>query len=176
MMETCLQPEPLDPNWPRYSDRPFKPYRYVPRQTPHPYRDMGGHSFGRGFPDATAFPPDKWRSAPEYLLGIDYYNFAYWWEAHEILEEIWHLVGHQTEQGQFLQGVIQVAAGFLHRFGGRTRQFHIQAERGRARLINTPDSYMGVDVAGFVEELDAIIEQPSQRYPLIQLQGMVGVD
>ncbi len=163
------QPEPLDPSGQRYSDRPFPPYRYVPRVTPHPYRDSAGHSYGRGLPDAEAFSPDQWRTVPEYLLGIDYYNFAYWWEAHEILEEIWHLVGHRTEQGQFLQGLIQVAAGFLHRFGGSTRQFHIQAEKGRARLIKTPDFYMGVDVAAFVKELDATLEQPSQHYPLIRL-------
>lgn len=106
---------------------------------------------------------------PEYLLGVDYYNFAYWWEAHEILEEIWHRVGHQSEQGQFLQGLIQVAAGFLHRFGGRTRQFRIQSERGRARLIKIPDVYMGVDIAVFVKELEATTEQPSQHYPLIRL-------
>jgi len=142
----------------------------VPRLTAHPYRDSAGHSFGRGLPAAKAFSPDVWRSVPEYLLGIDYYNFAYWWEAHEILEEIWHRVGHRTEQGQFLQGLIQVAAGFLHRFGGRPRQFRIQAETGRERLIKTPDVYMGVDVAAFVKELDATLEQPSQLYPLIRLR------
>ncbi len=170
MNRTNRQPDPRDPDWPRYSEAPFPPYRYVPRLTPHPYRDAAGHSFGCGLPEATGFSPDQWRTVPEYLLGIDYYNFAYWWEAHEILEEIWHRVGHRTEQGQFLQGLIQVAAGFLHRFGGRTKQFHIQAEKGRERLKSIPDVYMGVDVATFVTELEAVLEDPSQPYPLIRLR------
>ncbi len=138
--------------------------------TPHPYRETTGHSYGRGLPHAQGFSPEEWRSAPEYLLGIDYYNFAYWWEAHEILEEIWHKVGHRTEQGQFLQGLIQVAAGFLHRFGGRKKQFYRQAEQGLSRLAATPDLYMGVNVAAFVTEVRTTLEEGARDYPLIELR------
>lgn len=169
MKRLSEQPLPRDPDWPRYSDVPFPPYRYVPRLTPHPYRDPVGHSFGRGLPSVCGFSPQDWRSAPEYHLGIDYYNFAYWWEAHEILEEIWHKVGHQTQQGQFLQGLIQVAAGFLHRFAGRKKQFHRQVEKGLERLANVPDHYMGVDVLSFVDEVRATLVDQTDDYPLIEL-------
>lgn len=171
MKEPPSLPTPRDPKWPRYSDRPFPPYRFVPRLAPHPYRDPEGHSFGRGVPKVTAFAPDAWRTAEDYLLGIDYYNFAFWWEAHEILEEIWHKVGHRTEQGRFLQGLIQVAAGLLHRAAGHPKTFRLQIGKGLERLATVSDPFMGVAVAPLIGEFEAVLAHPSRPYPLIRLDG-----
>lgn len=164
------QPQPRDPDWPRYSTRPFHPYRFVPRAGRHPYRHPKGHSHGQGLPDASAFPPEAWQGSEEYRFGIDLYNHAYWWEAHEILEEIWHRVGHDTLQGQFLQGLIQLAAGLLHRFGGRDKPFRVQVCAGLDRMRQVPDHYMGVDVARLRQEFEAILEDPERPYPLIRLE------
>ncbi len=167
-----LQPEPADPNWPRYSRREFPGYRFVPSVTPHPLRDPAGHSYRNPAPRPQPFPPDQWRSAPTYLFGIDCYNFAYWWESHEVLEEIWHAVGHEGEQGQFLQGLIQVAAAWLHRFRGDEKVAAKQAHAGLARLARIPDLYMGVDTRAFAAESMDFVSGRRHSYPLIRLAGM----
>ncbi len=52
--------------------------------------------------------------SPEELLqlGIDLYNAGHYWNAHEAWEEVWL----ESERGvrNFYQGLIQVAAGFVH--------------------------------------------------------------
>jgi hypothetical protein len=103
----------------RYSTAPFPPYAHRPGRTPHPRRDPQGHSHGLPEPAPAPFPPHAWRSSAEYLFGVDLFNHGYWWECHEMFEAIWHAVGHETLQGRFLQGLIQIAAALLHRAEGR---------------------------------------------------------
>ena len=165
------QPSPADPAWPRYSPRPFPPYRFVPGATPHPLRDPDGHSYRSPAPRPPPFPPDQWRTEPTYLFGIDCYNYAYWWESHEVLEEIWHAVGHRGEQGQFLQGLIQVAAAWLHRFRGNERPATNQANAGLARIAEIPDLFMGVDTRLFGTDAGLYLSGRRPTYPLIHLAG-----
>ncbi len=164
------QPETADPNWPRYSRVAFPAYRFIPRLTPHPYRDPDGHSYGQAMPSAAAIEPTRWRESEDFLFGIDCFNFAYWWESHEILEEIWHAVGHTSEQGQFLQGVIQIAAGYLHQFSGRAEPANRQIEAGLRRLSAIPDHYMGVNVREFSSTVRATFHHEPHTYPLIKLE------
>jgi predicted metal-dependent hydrolase len=120
----------------------------------------------------TAFPPEAWRSSEDYLFGIDLYNHAYWWESHEVLEELWHLAGHRTQQGWFLQGLIQLAAGLLHRFSGREKPFRVQLGRGIERLRTVPDPYMGVGVGDLVNSFERLSADPHSGYPLILLSSL----
>jgi predicted metal-dependent hydrolase len=168
-MNRVAEPAPCRPDLPRYTRRAFPPYRFVPRSGPHPYRDAEGHSHGRGLPEVTAFPPEAWRSSEDYLFGIDLYNHAYWWEAHEVLEELWHLAGHRTQQGQFLQGLIQLAAGLLHRFSEREGPFRVQVGRGIERLRTVPSVYMGVPVDQLIQAFQHLPSDPHGAYPLILL-------
>jgi predicted metal-dependent hydrolase len=80
------------------------------------------------------------------LYGIDLYNFAYWWECHEVFEGLWHAVGHDTEQGNFFQALIQLAAANLKRFLGNELAAQKLARSGLARLQGLPRLYMGIDV------------------------------
>ena len=142
-----IEPEPPDLTWPRYSTRPFPLYRFVPSQTPHPRRDPSGHSYGQSEPKPAPFPAALWQTSEDYLYGIDLYNFAFWWEAHEIFEGLWHAVGHKTEQGIFFRALIQLAAANLKRFLGNERAMHNLLQSGTRRFSGLPDFYMGIDVA-----------------------------
>jgi hypothetical protein len=141
-----VEPAPPDPTWPRYGTRPLPPYRFVPGRTPHPRLDPGGHSRGRPEPKPIAPAPEAWRSSESYLHGIDLYNFAYWWEAHEELEGLWHAAGREGVQAGFFQGLIQIAASNLKLFMGVPTAAQALADRGLARLDGL-GIYMGVDVA-----------------------------
>ena len=168
------QPAPPDASWPRYSSRPFPPYTHVPGTTPHPRRDPQGHSHGLPEPHLPPWAPADWRANAEYLYGIDCHNFARWWECHEALEALWHAAGRTTPPAQFLQGIIQVAAGNLQRFLGHDATGRGLAEKGLERMKGVPNLFMGVDIAAFDRDVRAYFDERRDSPALIRLAGADG--
>jgi hypothetical protein len=82
-------------------------------------------------------------------LGVDLYNAGHYWNAHEAWEEVWL----ESERGLrgFYQGLIQVTAAFVHvtrnRFPGGVKLLG----EGIEKLEKYPPSFMGVELAPFVE-------------------------
>ena len=87
---------------------------------------------------------------PILLRGIEQYNAGYFFEAHETLEELW--LPSPWPVRNFLQGIIQVAAAFVHLM----RHEHPGTVRllGRAlnRLESFPREYSGIDAGRLVAE------------------------
>lgn len=164
------EPQRPDPSWLRYSTRSFPSYRFMPGKSPHPRRDPRGHSYGLLEPRPAAFSPKEWRSSEDYLYGIDLYNFAYWWECHEIFEGLWHAAGHETEQGNFFQALIQIAAGNLKQASGAKPSAEKLWLRGLDRLKQLPPVYMGMDVAGFEKDVTGYLAGSRERPALVRLQ------
>ena len=164
-----IEPQPPDPTWPRYSTRPFPSYRFLPGNNPHPRRNPLGHSYGQPDPKLLAFPREHWQRSEDYLYGIDLYNYAYWWECHEIFEGLWHAVGHHTEQGNFFQALIQFAAANLKRFTGNHRAAGNLVNNGIVRLQKIPTRYMGIDVARLSQDFWQQRVNSDFRAPLIRL-------
>jgi predicted metal-dependent hydrolase len=81
-------------------------------------------------------------------LGIDLYNAGHFWNAHEAWEEVWL----ESERGvrAFYQGLIQVAAGFVHVTRGRYPGSVKLLGDGIAKLERYEPAYLGVDVASLV--------------------------
>jgi hypothetical protein len=81
-------------------------------------------------------------------LGIDLYNAGHFWNAHEAWEEVWL----ESERGvrAFYQGLIQVAAGFVHVTRGRYPGSVKLLGDGIAKLERYEPAYLGVDVAALV--------------------------
>jgi uncharacterized protein len=126
-------------------------------------------------------PPDQWRNCTAYLYGCDLYNHGYWWEAHEIWEDLWHQAARQPQprlQHAFLQGLIQVAACAI--------KLEQHKSRGLAYLLTTShrhlgrvidhvgdDHYMGLPLRTWrdsVQRYYAEATQHDERFPLIDLQ------
>lgn len=154
---------------PRYSPRPFPSYRFVPGQTPHPRRTSHGHSYEQPEPKPTPFLPDQWQSSEDYRYGIDLYNHGYWWESHEVFEALWNSAGRRSEQGNFFQALIQLAAANLKRFMDNRKAAQNLLQRGLVRLEQTPDFYMGMDVARLTEEVRQRVNGPEFQAPLMYL-------
>ena len=171
-----IDPHPANPTWPRYSTRPFPSYRFLPGKNSHPRRDPLGHSYGQPEPTLLAFPPEEWQRSEDYLYGIDLYNFAYWWESHEVFECLWHAAGHDTEQGNFFQALIQLAAANLKLFTDNHQAAENLICSGLVRLRKVPESYMGIDVARLTEDLRQLVASPDVRAPLIRLNGLERVE
>jgi uncharacterized protein len=108
-------PDPGDRSVPRYSQRAFPAYRYVPGVHAHPRRDPTGHSY-RPAPQLDRHPPwapEEWRTLDDWLYGVDLFNRFYFWEAHEAWEGLWAAAERGGSASLLLQGLIQIAAALL---------------------------------------------------------------
>ena len=153
------EPSPFDPAFPRYApSTPFPPYRHVPGETPHPHTDPLGHSYGTSSNrDARRLDLKTWRQNDTYLYGVDLYNYAYWWEAHEQWEVLWALEKRNGACGFFLRGLIQVSAAFIKWWQDNDRGLSNLFERAHSNLAQVPvnEPYMGVGVSDFIETLNS---------------------
>ncbi|MBS0170495.1 MAG: DUF309 domain-containing protein [Nitrospira sp.] len=95
------------------------------------------------------------------------YNWAYWWESHEVFEGFWHTYGRSTSAGNFFQALIQCAAANLKRELGNEASTRKLAAHGLARLRETPSFYMGLDTATFAEEIASWL---NERGPAVRIR------
>ncbi len=185
------QPHPFDAQWPRYCPhKPFPPYRHIPGVTPHPIRDPLGHSYEPGGETSgldAPLSPVMWRQNEDYLYGVDLYNFAYWWEAHEAWEGLWHQA--EDTYRLFLQGLIQVSAAHIKYHSRMLRPLRTLSTAGREKLrqvvVECNDAngvYMGMNLPEFLENAGAFFasffadvvtedtyREAAARAPLIRL-------
>lgn len=146
-------------DWPRYTNRTFPTYRFLPGRTPHPRRRPQGHSFKQPEPYPRPFEPELWATSEDYLYGIDLYNWTYWWEAHEVFEGFWHAYGRTTLEGNFFQALIQCTAANLKRELGFEQATQNLVARAHARLMLVPDHYMGLDIPAVAEQFASWLNQ-----------------
>ena len=111
--------------------------------------------------------PEQWRRMGDYLYAIDLYNYAYWWECHEMLEGLWR-AGQTTKQGNFFRALIQLAAANLKRSLGYGQAADNLMFRAISRFEQVPDFYMGIKVASLLSHLR---EHSGEAAPLIRLNG-----
>ena len=154
---------------PRYTDRPFPSYRFVPGRSPHPVRDPEGHSYNKPPVQIKSFAAGQWQSCAEYLYGIDLFNHGYWWEAHEALEAVWVAAGRQTEAGLFIQGLILIAVAHLKMFQGFNGVARRMAEEGLDKMKRMQGIYLGIDVSVLRSAVEAYCAGDNQMPVIIDL-------
>jgi len=84
--------------------------------------------------------------------GIRLFNEEYFFEAHEVLEEVW-----RQEHGEprlFLQGLIQVCAAYHHFQNGNFAGAITLLQRGADKMRRYPPQYLGIDVARLIAHID----------------------
>ncbi len=167
------EPRPPYSGWPRYTDIPFPPYRYVPGLNSHPRKDPHGHSYGQPEIHLASWNSKEWRKLEPYLFGVDLYNYAYWWECHEVLEALWRAADRKSVKARFVQGIIQMAAANLHRHMKKPESARHQAEKGIDHLeaaLNEGPVYMGVDIAEFIRDSRDYFSHRRSKPALIRLR------
>lgn len=82
--------------------------------------------------DEKLLSAEMWRKNEDYLYGVDLYNFAYWWEAHEAWEGLWHQA--EDTYRLFLQGLIQVSASLIKYHMRMLRPLRTLSTAGRDKL------------------------------------------
>ena len=172
-----------DEHYHRNSQRPFPPYRFVLGENPHPTEDSQGHSYGQPAEDPGILKPDKWYENATYLFGVDLYNYAFWWESHEIFESLWRKVPQADPTSHFLQGLIKISAAFLKWNLKQQKGLEILYSGGIGQLHKVLDNstvYMGLNLMNHIAKVSIhfreVIAQPHKwpdpliDYPFIVLE------
>jgi hypothetical protein len=172
-----------DEQYHRYSKRPFPPYRFISGENPHPTEDPKGHSYRDCTEDPGIINPDKWYENETYQYGVDLYNYAFWWESHEVFESLWKKFPKDGLTGNFLQGLIKISAAFL--------KWHLKQQRGCEilytggighlhKVLDSSPEYMGLNLMDHIAKVSIhfreVIAEPNQwpdsqiDYPFIVLK------
>lgn len=87
-----------------------------------------------------------------YLEGVEEFNAGAFYAAHDRWEDLW--LRNRSPARAFLQGLIQVAAGFHHWEQGRDRPCRALMREAIARLSPYAPAYLGLDVASLLLDLE----------------------
>jgi predicted metal-dependent hydrolase len=112
---------------------------------------------------------ESWPESELYLYAIDLFNAGYYWEAHEVLEAIWHGAGRESEVGRFAQGLIQAAAALLKASMGETASARRLAEAASQKLLGGAAALLGVQAHGLAADLNSHVTVAGGRRPSIVL-------
>jgi predicted metal-dependent hydrolase len=91
--------------------------------------------------------------------AIRLFNQEFFFEAHEVLEEVWR--AERGESRLFLQGLIQVCAAYHHFQNGNLVGAITLLERGAEKMRRYPPRYVGIDAASLLAHIDADRKQIS---------------
>jgi hypothetical protein len=165
-----VEPLPIAPEMTRYASLALPGHRYLPGVNERP---AGGSPFVR----PSEVPWERLAETELFRHGVDLYNNAFFWEAHEAWETLWQeCPAGPLREG--LQGLIQLAAALLKEHlavpGGarklsRTAREHLE----RARVGGAP---LPLDLAGLIARTEAHFarlddpEAPEAPRPAITLQ------
>ena len=109
--------------------------------------------------------------------GIRLFNEEYFFEAHEVLEDLW-----KREHGKsklFLQGLIQICAAYHHFQNGNLIGAETLLERGAQKMRSYPADYLSIDTAKLLAHVDrdrerigkmqrGEVDQKSLEFPRIE--------
>src|SRR3970040_1519887 len=91
-------------------------------------------------------PPTPVTGSGPFAQGIRLFNEEYFFEAHEHLEDLWHV--ERGEPRLSLKGLIQVCAAFHHFQNGNLAGAVALLKRGADKMRKYPPRYMGLEAAG----------------------------
>ncbi len=83
--------------------------------------------------------------------GVELFNKEDYFEAHEVWEDAWRR--EQGERRRFLQGLIQVAAGFVKLQRRQPRGAKALLERGAVNIAEHADNDFGLDLPPLLESV-----------------------
>ena len=82
----------------------------------------------------------------QFCRALDQFNAAAFFECHETLESLW--LADASPNRRLFQGIIQLAAAFVHWQRHQFPGILTLLDAGIAKLAEFPDTVLGVDLAG----------------------------
>ena len=90
---------------------------------------------------------DAIRLDPRFQQGVELFNAGQWYEAHDVLEDLWHETADPARR--VLQGLIQVSVAQVHLDRGNTKGATILLGEGLGRLTGEGLPDFGLDLDPF---------------------------
>lgn len=88
--------------------------------------------------------------------GIEYFNTGYYFEAHDIFEEVW--MDERGEGVQFFQGLVQLATGFYHLRMNNLKGAASQLNKGVAKLERYKPEYRNLELTELLNQVEVCID------------------
>ena len=155
---------------------PLPPYTFIPGHWPHPSCTPEGHSYGLQPVPATALAPETWYDCVAYRRGIVLFNAGYYWEAHELWEDVWKALGRTGTMAELLKGLIKLGAVGIKIRQGRPKAAQSLLRRSREHFESVARSH-GDEVAGLaLKQLIAWAYLFSSTLPTVQANPQVPVE
>ncbi len=92
---------------------------------------------------------------PRYAGWFECFNGGQYYEAHDVLEDLWLEEGQGGANHGFYKGLIQVAGAFVHLGKGRRGPAGALLRLARTYLGRYPARHEGLDVAGLIARCEA---------------------
>jgi len=110
---------------------------------------------------------------PHYAAYFDYFNRELFYEAHDVLEQLW-LPIRKGPEGAFYKGLIQLAGAFVHLQKNRPGPAKALLKLARANLAGVGEIHQQLDVRKVLAVIDqwhADLEsgEPRRDYPKLTL-------
>lgn len=85
-------------------------------------------------------------------IYFDLFNRGQYYECHDVMEEIW--METPGPERRFFQGLLQCAVALHHLGNGNPQGARILYQEGTRKLQRFRPNYLGVDVAGYLADLE----------------------
>lgn len=105
-------------------------------------------------------------SDPRFVEFIRLFNTEFFFEAHEVLEDLW--LECTGDQKRFYQGLIQCAVAFAHWKRQNPKGARQVADRALTTLRQFGSEQEGVCVAQLVRSCESFFAEDSSKFPQIQ--------
>lgn len=115
-----------------------------------------------------------------FYRGLEEFNGEKFFEAHEVLEDLWH--EYRELDRVFIQGLIQIAAAFYHVQSRNLKGAVSQFTKGSEKLTHFLPAYKDVSVAKLLDDVRENLQRlqhtthaslDSVTYPKIQYTRVV---
>lgn len=103
-----------------------------------------------------------------FFRGVDEFNAGKYFEAHEVLEDLWH--EYREIDRTFIQGLIQLAAGFYHFQCANMKGATSQLAKGIMKLEPYKPKHLGIDLTKFLDETEVHL-----KFMRDAMEGKVGL-
>jgi uncharacterized protein len=95
--------------------------------------------------------PQHWVDFEQYREGIELFNRAAFFDAHEALEDVWREA--PVAEKKFLQGLIQVAVALYHHGNGNSVGARSVLRRGLRNLSRYPEGFGSIRSSGLLKSV-----------------------
>jgi uncharacterized protein len=110
----------------------------------------------------------------QYLHGIQVFNRAEFFEAHEVLEDVWR--ASPESEKRFFQGLIQIAVGLHHYGNGNVVGARSLLGRAASNLARYPENFRGIKLGPLLNRIaewqQALADnKPTPPFPKLDVES-----